>query len=703
MGLKYHKIFTHDHINARELSEVYMSDSSDHGRLFIILELSKQKINQQPYVDQLINEIATYFDTSGQDNPEVLLEEILQQINQLLPEIAANIKIRNWINGLDLSVGIIYENNVYMAGIGGIDGLLIHNKQITTIMAKNTDINPSKAFADIISGELDSGDALIISTGSLFDYISREKVKQLINHYSPSAAAIKINELLETVPDFVTFNSMIIKNPAQTDREIHPEEIKKSIDENEVAISDTIKTDDKPSSPTTPRTKTVIDVSGLKNVGLVKKTNSLFSLIGFYFKTIGNIFVYVAKKIKNAFLFLFSPNFRKKREEKTIDEIKEIGHQKYYWFQNLNNKKKIAVVVLFVIILIFLQSLVFLTQEKAHDAKNEHYDNTLITIDAKYKEVDAKLIYDDEEAAEALLLEIQTLIAELAPNSPDQEERIAKMSETVFHKINKIRHIHVVPSPVELFDMSTSLLNTQDIVQKDGLFYVFGDNKLYQIKDDLLEEIFNFTGGQVIQSMTDWPDKNKVVLSSLSANNEINYIIFDLEAKQITGDLKQTTNNTSVKDLVVYGNNLYVLDDKNNQIFKYPESGGSFANGQPWIKEELDTSLASSLTIDGSVYIINNNGNIQNLLKGALEEFDYHTPRPDIAAGAIIKTFRDSDYLYIIDPANNRVIILDKEGNIIDQYASQKFDDLKDLAIDPDEKAIYLLNNQHLYLLAINE
>ena len=702
MSLKYHKIFTHDHINARELSEVYMSDSSDHGRLFIMLELPKHKLDQQAYIDQLINEIATYFDTSGQDDPEILLEEILQQINQLLPEMAASIKIRNWINTLDLAVGIIYNNNTYMASIGNVNGLLVQNKQITTIMSKNTEINPSKAFSDIISGELDDGDGLIISTNSLFDYISKEKVKQIIKKYSPSAAAIKINELLESVPDFVTFNSIIIKKPGISDREIHPHEIKKPIDLEDEVVTDTIKTE-ADHSPTAPRTKTVIDVGGFKNIGLAKKIGQLFALIALYFKTIGSIFTFVGKKIKNSLLFLFSPKFRKKKEEKTIDNINKITHKKYFWFQNLNTKKKIAVVVLFVIILIFLQSLVFLTQEKADDDKNEHYNNTLITINTKYKEVDAKLIYDDEEAAEKLLLEIQTLILELTASSPNQEEQIAKLSETVFHKINKIRHIHVVPSPVELFDMSASLVSTQDIVQKNGIFYIFGDNKLYQIKDNLLEEIFNFTGEQVIQSMTDWPDKNKIVLSSLNANNEINYIIFDLEKKEITGDLKQAINNTSVKDLTVYGNNLYVLDNQNNQIFKYPESGGGFANGQPWVKEEIDTSQTSSLTIDGSVYIIANDGGIKNLLKGVLEEFDYHTPRPNIGTGAIIKTFRDSAYLYIIDPNNNRVIILDKEGNIKDQYASQKFDDLKDLAIDPDEKAIYLLNNQHLYLLAINE
>ena len=281
MGLKYHKIFTHDHINARELSEVYMSDSSDHGRLFIMLELPKQKINQQAYIDQLINEIATYFDTSGQDDPETLLEEILQQINQLLPEMGASIKIRNWINTLDLAVGIIYNNNTYMASIGNINGLLINNKQITTIMNENTKLNPSKAFSDIISGELDDGDGLIISTNSLFDYISKEKIKQIIKRYAPSAAAIKINELLETVPDFVTFNSLIIKKPGMRDREINPDELKKPIDFDEEEITDTIKTETD-HSPTSPRTKTVIDMGGLKNVDLVKKSGSLFSLFPLY-------------------------------------------------------------------------------------------------------------------------------------------------------------------------------------------------------------------------------------------------------------------------------------------------------------------------------------------------------------------------------------------------------------------------------------
>lgn len=716
MGLKYHKIFTHDHINSRELSEIYTSDSSDHGRLFIMLELPKHKIDQQPYVDQLINEIATYFDTSHQENPEVLLEEILQQINQLLPEMSTAVKIKNWLHTLDLAVGIIYHDNVFMAGIGSINGLLIHNKQITTIMAKNENINPNKIFSDIISGELDEKDALIISTDSLFDYISKEKIRQLIDHYSPSAAAIKINELLETVPDFVTFNSLIIKKPAVTDREIESDQTTINIDteqnykkERVDYIEPHISSEEKTSNQ--PRTKTVVDVRGFKNISLIKKIGAVLGLAGLWCKTIASIFSFIGQKIKNSFLFLFSKKFRKNKEEKTIANIKEITDKKYFWWQKLSIKKKIALVALFVIILVFLQSLVFVTQEKAIDSKNENFNNTLVTIDQKYDEVEAKLIYNDEKTAEQLMLEIQGLINKLEPSSPEQQTKIDELSENAFNKINEIRHIHIVVSPLEK-NLSPYITSSQNIVQKNGFFYILADNKLYKTKvyktqedllgENTLEQIFDFAGGQVMESMTDWPEKNRVVLSSLNANNEIYYSIFDLDKKQITGDLKQNVNNTAVKDLCVYGNNLYVLGDKDNQIFKYPESGGGFSGGQTWIKDELDISQASSLAIDGSIYIIDKDGNIKNLLKGYLEKFDYHKPNPSIGTNATIKTFRDSNYLYIIDPENYRVIVLNKDGNIKDQYASQKFDDLKDLTIDPDEKAIYLLNNQYIYLLAIN-
>lgn len=705
MGIKHHKIFIHDHLNSRELSETYISSQTENGRIFAILEVPKNKSDQQPVIDEIINEIATSFETSNQGDPEAILEQILQNINQLLPELSTSIKIRNWLNTLDLALGIFHENNVFLAGIGNINALLIHHNKITPILNKQSNINPTKIFSDIISGQLDTGDVLVISTNALFDYISQEKVRQLVKQYSPQAAVIKINELLNTVPDFVTFNSVIMKNPSSTDMEISPEQIKSPDygDEEEINETITTKKDNFQGIITKPKTKLVVDLGAVKNIGSVQKMKKGFSYVGYFFTLIKKFFVYIFTKIKNAFLFIFSSGYRNKSEEKTIENIKDITDKKLNWWQALNTKKKIAIGVFFIIILVFLQSLVFLTQKKSDEQKDEAYDIALTEIQNKYQEVDAKLIYGDDQAAEQLLLEIGDIINNIKPTSPEQKTEIVEMNEHLFYELNKVRKIHVVAEPVELFNLSETVDSTDNIVQKDGNFYILSNSIIYQIKDNALSEVANLHGGQVVNSMTDWPDVDRVVLSLTNANNEIYYDVFDLKGGMSVGSLKQIEANSQVQDMAVYGNNLYVLDSTNNQIFKYPERGQSFTGGQAWLKEELNITDASSLTIDGSIYIIENNGKIRNFLKGEEEKFDYHTPNPPIGSGATIKTFRDSDYLYIIDPQNNRIIILDKEGNIKDQYTSQKFDNLVDLAIDPDEKAIFLLNGNHLYLLAINE
>ena len=695
MSLKYHKIFTHDPLNAREISEVYTSDSHEHGRLFIILETPKNKTNQQPYIDEIINQAATAFEVTVQEDPELTLEEILQKLNKVLPELSAASKIRNWLASLDLVVGIIFDDSIFLASIGNINGLLIHSNKVNTILSRNTDINPTKIFSDIVSGQLDEGDGLVVSTNALFDYISQEKIKQIVKRYAPSAAAIKLNELLETVPDFVTFNALIIKKPGGAEIEIRPEDISK-IDQEKIEAG-IIDMPNKGASSLAPtRTKLVVDTNVIKNARPVRKAINIFSLAWLFFKLVGQFFVFVFKKVKNGILFLFSARFRKQKEKETLDEIKVITEKKYSWWRNLSLKKKIALGLMFVIALVFIQSLVFLTQNKYQVKTNEAYDQALVDINAKYQEVDAQLIYNNEAAAEKLLVEIEQTVNSLTAKSPEQQQQIDQMKDEVFHKLNKVRHIYVVPSPVELFDLSTaSLTNALRIVQKDQTFYILDTAAIYSLTNNKLEKTIDFSGGNIL---TDWPGKNRLIIGK---NDE--YSILNLDNKQLTAwQFTKTAGNTSVKDMTIYANNLYVLDPANKQIFKYSESGDAFSNGTAWLKDTDDISSASSFTIDSSVYIIQNDGQIKQFIKGQKQNFDYTRPNPAIGANATIKTFKDSEYLYIIDPANKRIVILDKKGNIKNQYTSQKFDKLTDLAVDPQEKAIYLLNGLHLYLLAIN-
>jgi hypothetical protein len=699
--LSHHKLFVHDHLNARELSEIYLSEPTASGQLFLILESPKTKTNQQPMIDKVIATLANHFDSSSENDSEALLEELLQKLNQLLPELAEN-KIKNWLQNLDLVIGIMSQQNVFLASIGNIEAWLVHNNQLTQILDKNPDFNPAKIFTDIISGQLDAGDALVISTNALFDYVSQEKIKQTVKKYTPNAASHQFIQLLDTVPDFVTFNSLLIKSPGLNDLDTAKDAVSVTVESEDENVDqdkpltvdyDAHKKRDK--SPRPARTKLVFDKSALKNIKTFQKLAWIGQAIRLFFEILKKIFLNIFAYIKNAWLFLFSSKYRQDRESKLLQTSRQSISRKVSWFGQLNLKKKILIIGLIAVLLIFLQSLVFLTQKQATHKQEINYRQAIQAINTSLNEVEASLIYNDEKRAEDLLLNIQDMLDDLQASSPQEESEMATVQEQTARLLNKVRHINYVSSPLELFDLS-ALNQPKQIIQKDDTFYILDQENLYLLQEQDTQNLTSFTGGK---TMASWPNENKLILS-----NDQEYVIFNLDNQQIESfSFTQSAGNTSVQDMSIYGNNLYVLDAINNQIFKYPERGESFSNGLAWLQEEISLADATSLTLDGDIYTMFNSGQILKFRKGQRETFNYHQPHPVIGSQAIIKTFADSDYLYIIDPDNQRVIILDKEGNIKDQYSSSKFDNLVDLAVDSEEKAIYLLNGNHLYLLAINE
>ncbi len=58
---------------------------------------------------------------------------------------------------------------------------------------------------------------------------------------------------------------------------------------------------------------------------------------------------------------------------------------------------------------------------------------------------------------------------------------------------------------------------------------------------------------------------------------------------------------------------------------------------------------------------------------------------------------KDDGLIYVLESSSNRLIAFDKEGNFIQQYKSEKFNNLKDFAIDEEAGIIYYLNGNKVY------
>lgn len=690
---KTQKILRYDALASRVYSENYLSEITSSGQLFVVLELPKvDRFDQQPLIDELLNISSTLFLSSKNKDSTILMENIIKKINEILPDLNARSHQRNWLATLDMAFGIIQDNSVCFTNIGHIEAWLINHNRLEKVATKNEHINPSKVFSETINGNLEQGDSLIVSTSSLFDYLAKEKIRQLIKKYTPASAAIKINTLLQTVPDFVTFNSLIIKNPSDSDHELRADELTTN-HQNEIEKSDIIEAHNKKANQA--HTKTVIDLRAIQSLPTLKRIAKFFVLAGFYFILVYKTIKFIILEIKNTTLFIFSKKYRQNKEDEAITQVKSQIYTRYSWWRSLNKVKKISVIGLVLTLLLFVQGTVYLTQKKSIEKKDQVYQQIIQSISAKFGEADNKLIYNDEVAAEQILMDIEKSLANFQAAKVEQQSEIDSIREKTIRELNKVRHIYEVPNPLELANLA-SIIAPSQIVQKNGQFYILGQDKLYVYDNKEIVALADFSGGILL---SDWPNKDQLLLSQTDS-----HAIYNITDKKISAlALKKPADTSSIVELNIYGNNLYALDNGTSQIYKYPELGSSFGNPTPWIKDNTKINEASSFAIDSSVYFIQNNGEIIKLSKGNKDIFNYHTPRPIIGANSSLQTFKDAKYLYVIDPQNKRVIIFSKDGSIKNQYTSSAFDDLKDLAIDPEEKAIYLLNGQHLYLLAVEQ
>ena len=151
-----------------------------------------------------------------------------------------------------------------------------------------------------------------------------------------------------------------------------------------------------------------------------------------------------------------------------------------------------------------------------------------------------------------------------------------------------------------------------------------------------------------------------------------------------------------------YLSNLYFLDKKTCEIVKYPYlKPANFGLPQIWKKQDEKCSEPKSMAIDGSIWLLNRDNSILRYKTGLYQETLKIDASPQIENITKIETKANIPYLFLLEPAKKRVIVVAKTGEVIKQLQSKKFDNLQDFAISGDGKTIYIVNGSKIYKVEI--
>jgi hypothetical protein len=152
-----------------------------------------------------------------------------------------------------------------------------------------------------------------------------------------------------------------------------------------------------------------------------------------------------------------------------------------------------------------------------------------------------------------------------------------------------------------------------------------------------------------------------------------------------------------------YGGNLYIVDSKGNQIWRYrPGVKGYEGAPEPYFAAGSPTDLTGvqAIAIDGSVWLLFPDGRLLKFLVGEAQPFIPKGPPGTPKSPVDVAAPLEGDRLYVADAGAGRILEYSKEGTLNRQLRPREGDMLKDVRsiyLDEAAGALYLLTGNRLY------
>jgi hypothetical protein len=153
-----------------------------------------------------------------------------------------------------------------------------------------------------------------------------------------------------------------------------------------------------------------------------------------------------------------------------------------------------------------------------------------------------------------------------------------------------------------------------------------------------------------------------------------------------------------------FAGNMYVLDKSGNAIYRYSgQTGDTFGAQQNWLSASVKANFSSVIGwgMDGAIYVLYPGSRILKYSLGSPQNFSISGTLPEIGNVDAICADPDNQYIYLLDKAGKRVVVVDKKGGYKAQYINDQIADAKSLVVSEAQKEIILLTGDRLLSIEI--
>lgn len=161
------------------------------------------------------------------------------------------------------------------------------------------------------------------------------------------------------------------------------------------------------------------------------------------------------------------------------------------------------------------------------------------------------------------------------------------------------------------------------------------------------------------------------------------------------------TDEEEVVLMSSWGNNLYLLDKKGKQLWKYSSLGGLKRKKEAWFKEEVGFSWDEvvDFDIDSRIWFLTHRGEVFRYLSGRQENFALKGSFEGEAA--LLAVARKGDLIVVWDKRGKTVWLWNKQGEWLAKIPLA-LEEVIDLGITPGGEEVFLLDKTQIYQLDLS-
>jgi len=189
------------------LAEIYNTDDTFTNKLYEVLSDLRTEFYLPPY---------------GIDHsPEKRFEEALARANRRLHAAYSSSIDEINLKNINVIVGLSRKNQIYLSQIGHGKGFLFHRKKnwetvVLDILggedSNYTKTDPEKMFSSVLSGEINDNDSLLICNEEFMGYFSQSELAQTLDQKAPDLAMTTLGEIIKERSDKANFYAIVIKS-----------------------------------------------------------------------------------------------------------------------------------------------------------------------------------------------------------------------------------------------------------------------------------------------------------------------------------------------------------------------------------------------------------------------------------------------------------------------------------------------------------